>query len=87
MDVKDHRQPDKLAVDLKPLYGEGGLRYDKAFYVFPMRRILAYPHYIEIVQEKVVPLPASHRLMSDTDFHSRVCAEVKRLQKEGKSSK
>ena len=87
VDLKDHRQPDRLAADLRPLYGEGNLRYDEAFYIFPTRRILAHPNYMEIVEENLVPLPASHRLMSDTDFHSRVSAEIKRLQRKGKPPK
>ena len=87
VDVKDHRQPDKLGKDLKPLYGEGNLCYDEAFYVFPTRRILAHPNYIKTVRENLVSLPTNHRLISDTDFQSRVYAEAKRLQKKGKSRK
>ncbi len=87
VDVKDHRQPDQLAKELKPLYGEGSLYYDEAFCAFPMRRILAYPNYIETVRENLVSLPTNHRLMSDTDFQSRVCAEAKRLQKNGRPRK
>lgn len=83
-DVKDHRKPDCLAKTLTPLYGEGSLRYDKAFYVFPLRRLQAQLNYVKIVQEEAPMLPGNHFLLSETEFVEAVAAEARRLQTQGK---
>jgi len=86
VDVKDHRKPDRLAKDLKPLYNEGSLHYDEAFYVFPMRRLQAYSNYIGVVLDNLTPLPTNHHLMGEADFQSRVAAKAKSLKRNGKKN-
>jgi hypothetical protein len=79
-DMKDYRSPGGLVPHLVRIYGEGSLRYDKSFYVIPMRR-LVYENYIQIARQKAKSLPAETPIISEVDFEHQVAEHIDRLRK------
>ncbi len=84
IDYKDVRDPYKLAKTLKPLYGEGSLRYDESFYVISDRCIKNHIDYIDIARKEAKALPYETHLVGDTTFRNRVNQKITELQKGGK---
>lgn len=83
IDIKDVRDPYKLAKNLKPLYSEGSLRYDKSFYVISDRCIANYPDYLEILRKEAKQLSNATHLVSEKSFKIRVNDKIAELQKGG----
>jgi len=81
IDVKDVRDPYKLAKNLQPLYSEGSLRYDEGFYVISDRCIKNQPDYLKIARKEAKTLPHTTHLLSDQDFRQRVSNKITELQK------
>lgn len=81
VDIKDYRNPYNLAPKLTSLYGEGDLRYDESFYVFPIHRLQQREDYIKILREEATALPDSTHLLSDVAFEKRVIAKIEHLRK------
>jgi hypothetical protein len=81
VDIKDYRNPYDLALQLKPVFGEGDLRYDESFYVIPNHRLLQRQDYIEILREEATELPKSTHLFSDIAFEERVVDKIMHLNK------
>ena len=80
IDFKDVRDPYKLA-DLKGLYGEGSLRYNKSFYVVSDRCVINHPDYTKIVKEEAKQLPKQTQVLSDRVFRQRVQRKITQLQR------
>ncbi|MEG4029890.1 MULTISPECIES: restriction endonuclease-related protein [unclassified Microcoleus] len=83
IDIKDVRDPYKLAKNIKPLYSEGSLRYDESFYVISDRCIANYPDYLEILRQAAKQLPNATHLVSEKSFKIRVNDKIAELQKGG----
>ncbi|MEG4147760.1 restriction endonuclease-related protein [Microcoleus sp. Pol12B5] len=83
IDIKDVRDPYKLAKSLKPLYGEGSLRYDESFYVISDRCMANYPDYLEILRQAAKQLPNATHVVSEKSFKIRVNDKIAKLQKGG----
>ncbi|MEH2044161.1 restriction endonuclease-related protein [Nostoc sp.] len=81
VDIKDYRNPYDLALQLKPIFGEGDLHYNESFYVIPSHRLHQRQDYIEILREEATGLPKSTHLFSDTAFEERVSAKIMHLSK------
>ncbi|XZN91776.1 MAG: hypothetical protein ACM65M_02530 [Microcoleus sp.] len=83
IDIKDVRDPYKLAKNLKPLYSEGSLRYDESFYVISDRCIANYPDYLEILRKAAKKLSNAIHLVSENSFKNRVNDKITKLKKGG----
>lgn len=83
IDFKDVRNPYRLAKELKKLYSEGSLRYDKSFYVISDRCIANHPNYTKIVKEEAKQLPKQTQVVSDKIFRKQVQQKIAQLQKGG----
>lgn len=83
IDIKDVRDPYKLAKKLTELYGEGSLRYDESFYVISDRCIQKHPDYLEIARKEAKKLPHTTHLVSDKVFRTRVVSKIAELQTGG----
>ena len=83
IDIKDVRDPYKLAKNLQPLYSEGSLRYDESFYVISDRCIQNHPDYLEIARKAANNLPYETHLISDKVFRTKVNNKITELQKGG----
>ncbi len=83
IDLKDVRDPYKLAKNIQSLYGEGSLRYDESFYVISDRCIANHPDYLQIVRKAAKNLPYETHLVSDKDFRTKVNNKITELQKGG----
>lgn len=81
VDVKDYRSPYTLAPKLTRFYGEGDLRYDESFYVFPIHRVRKRDHYIKIAREEATELSYDVHTVTNIDFKARVVAKVEELSK------
>ncbi len=81
IDIKDVRDPYKLAKNLQPLYSEGSLRYDESFYVISDRCIQNHPDYLEIARKAAKNLPYETHLISDKVFRTKVINKITELQK------
>lgn len=79
IDVKDYRNPYKLAKKLPPIYGEGSLKYEIGFYVIPEARTRQYTNYIQIVRENS-KLPSHIRIMDELQFESHVIKKINLLK-------
>ena len=85
VDVKDWADPDELAGQLDTMYGEGNdLRYDKAFYVIPERRVRAREGYLAALDAETRYLPNNHCIVSLDDFEDQVASHLARLKKGAK---
>ncbi|MEG5033542.1 restriction endonuclease-related protein [Microcoleus sp. AT3-D2] len=83
IDIKDVRDPYKLAKNVKPLYSEGSLRYDESFYVISDRCMANYPDYLEILRQAAKQLPNATHVVSEKSFKIRVNDKIAELQKGG----
>lgn len=83
IDIKDVRDPYKLAKHLQPLYSEGSLRYDESFYVISDRCIQNYPEYLEVARKAAKNLPYETHLVSEKVFKTKVNNKITELQKGG----
>ena len=83
IDFKDVQKPYRLAKELKGLYGEGSLRYNKSFYVISDRCVINHSDYTKIVQEEAKQLPKQTQVVSDRVFRQRVQQKITQLQKGG----
>lgn len=83
IDIKDVRDPYKLAKNLKPLYSEGSLRYDESFYAISDRCIANYPDYLEILRKAAKELSNATHLVSENSFITRVNEKIAELKKGG----
>ena len=83
IDIKDVRDPYKLAKNLQPLYSEGSLRYDESFYAISDRCIQNHPDYLEIARKAANNLPYETHLISDKVFRTKVNNKITELQKGG----
>ncbi|MGL5060389.1 MAG: hypothetical protein ACRC62_10450 [Microcoleus sp.] len=83
IDIKDVRDPYKLAKKLLPLYSEGSLRYDESFYVISDRCIANYPDYLEILRKTAKKLSKATHLISEKSFTIRVNDKITELKKGG----
>ncbi|MEG4325441.1 restriction endonuclease-related protein [Microcoleus sp. herbarium5] len=83
IDIKDVRDPYKLAKNIKPLYSEGSLRYDESFYVISDRCMANYPDYLEILRKEAKQLSNATHLVSEKSFKIRVNDKIAELQKGG----
>lgn len=83
IDIKDVRDPYKLAKSLKPLYSEGSLRYNESFYVISDRCMANYPDYLEILRKEAKQLTNATHLVSEKSFKIRVNDKIAELQKGG----
>lgn len=81
IDFKDVRDPYRLAKELKGLYSEGSLRYDKSFYVISDRCVVNHPDYTKIAKEEAKQLPKSTQIVSDKIFRQLVKQKITQLQK------
>lgn len=81
IDVKDVRDPYRLAKNLQPLYSEGSLCYDEGFYVVSDRCIKNQPDYLEVARKEARTLPHTTHLLSDRNFRQRVSDKITELQK------
>ncbi len=79
IDIKDVRDPYKLAKNLQPLYSEGSLRYDESFYVISDRCIQNHPDYLEIARKAAKNLPYETHLISDKVFRTKVNNKITEL--------
>ncbi|BCL37119.1 hypothetical protein [Nostoc sp. MS1] len=79
VDIKDYRNPYDLALQLKPIFGEGELHYDESFYVIPNHRLHQRQDYIEILREEATELPKSTHIFSDIAFEEQVITKVMHL--------
>ena len=81
IDIKDYEKPYQLGRNLKNLYREGGLYWDKGFYVYPAYRDNQRQDYGEVVR-----LEASKRLqdievVNDQNFKAQVMQKLKSLKR------
>ena len=88
VDAKDHPQPERLASQLQPLYGEGDLAYTHAFYVIPDAH-MDDANYREHLERAAGALPTNLSITSVSTFQQRMEEKLKRLatplrQKKGK---
>jgi len=83
IDIKDVRDPYKLAKNLQPLYSEGSLRYDESFYVISDRCIKNHPDYLEVARKAAKNLPYETHLVSEKVFRTQVNNKITELQKGG----
>ncbi|HAX76900.1 MAG TPA: hypothetical protein DCY88_13925 [Cyanobacteria bacterium UBA11372] len=83
IDIKDVRDPYKLAKKLKPLCDEGSLRYDESFYVISDRCIANYPDYLKILCKEAKQLLNATHLVSEKSFKNLVNGKITELQKGG----
>lgn len=83
IDVKDVRDPYKLAKNLQPLYSEGSLRYEQGFYVISDRCIKNQPDYLQVARKAARYLPNETHLLSKKDFRTEVINKISELQKGG----
>ncbi|MEG4250285.1 restriction endonuclease-related protein [Microcoleus sp. Pol10D4] len=83
IDIKDVRDPYKLAKKIEPLYGEGSLRYNESFYVISDRCMANYPDYLEILRKESKQLTNATHLVSEKSFKIRVNDKIAELQKGG----
>jgi hypothetical protein len=81
IDVKDVRDPYKLAKNLQPLYSEGSLRYDESFYIISDRCIKNQPDYLEVARKEAKTLPQTTHLLSARNFRQKVSDKITELQK------
>ncbi len=81
IDFKDVRNPYRLAKELKKLYDEGSLRYDKSFYVISDRCVANHPDYTKIAQEEAKQLPKQTQVVSNKVFSQQVRQKITQLQK------
>lgn len=81
IDVKDVRDPYKLAKNLQTLYSEGSLRYDEGFYVISDRCIKNQPDYLEVARKEAKTLPPTTHLLSARNFRQKVSDKITELQK------
>ena len=81
IDFKDVQKPYRLARELKGLYGEGSLDYDKSFYVISDRCVVNHPDYTRIVKEEAKQLPKQTQVVSDKIFRKQVQQKITQLQK------
>lgn len=86
LDAKDQAQPDKLAKQIQPLYGEGSLSYDHAFYVIPDRRMNEWG-YRDTLESVVCSHPANLHITSFSEFQQRMEEKLKALAKPPRSKK
>ena len=85
IDVKDYRNPYKLALKLSPLYSEGRLKYAEGFYVVSDSRVKPYTDYMQIVREKA-KLPANIHVVDNLEFDSWVVTKIDNLKPEGRTN-
>ena len=81
IDFKDVQKPYRLAEELKGLYGEGSLRYDKSFYVISDRCVANHPDYTKIAKEEAKHLPKQTQVVSDKVFRQQVEQKITQLQR------
>lgn len=80
VDVKDYGDPRRVAQQLGALYGEGSLRYDRGFYVIPMRR-LRTENYLELATQAAHELPPNIEVISEEDLQHRIRDYIDALRK------
>lgn len=80
IDAKDHASPKWLAPQIRPMYAEGALAHDRAFYVLPDSR-LDDETYRTRLEYKVGVLPPNLHLISLSTFKQQVTDKLMRLSR------
>lgn len=86
LDAKDQAQPDRLAQQIRPLYAEGSLSHDHAFYVIPDRR-MNERDYRNTLEDRVRSHPANLHIVSLSEFQQQIEEKLKALAKPSRSKK
>lgn len=81
VDIKDYKDPYQLGRNLSHLYGEGSLKWDKGFYVYPSYREQQRPNYGQIVRREAGIVLGNVQVISDKQFQARVSQKVENLVK------
>lgn len=81
VDIKDHRDPYKLGSSLTRIYGEGNMRWDQGYYVYPDYREKQRPGYGDVVRQ--ASQTKGFHIISDEVFKQKVINKIKSLKKGG----
>jgi len=81
VDIKDHRDPYKLGESLTRIYGEGNMRWDHGYYVYPDYREKQRPDYGDVVRQ--ASQTKGIHIISEEVFKQRVISKTKSLKKGG----
>ena len=84
VDIKDYEKPHQLGRNLTSLYREGGLYWDKGFYVYPTYREKQRRDYGEVVRLEAGKHLHEVEIINDETFKVQVMGKLK-LLKQGKS--
>lgn len=79
IDVKDYKDPYQLGRNLSRPYGEGNLRWDKGFYVYPSYREKQRHNYGQIARREARALSENIQIISDEQFKARVAQKIEAL--------
>lgn len=79
IDIKDSSNPYGLTKNIKIIYGEGSLTYDKGFYVISERALAAKPDYLRIIRQEGKLLP-DHQVLGFSEFITKVHFKITSLK-------
>jgi hypothetical protein len=86
VDVKDHASAHSFVKQVRPLFNEGDLRHNRAFYVIPDVR-LDDSSYARVVQQKRQQLPRNLDIQSESVFQQAVQRHIEALTQPRRKSR
>lgn len=84
IDVKNYRNPYRLGEQIKTLYGEGELQWDRGFYVYPGYRERQQVNYGEVARQQVAGSVSGIEIVSDDYLKGLVTEKIRMLEEGGR---